>query len=372
MTVDTLIKNGKTIDEDLIEIAILDGKIVNVSTVPLAISAKKIIDLAGEYYVSAGWIDDHVHCFNKLKSYYDIPDNVGVKTGVTTVIDAGSTGTDNIGEFYELAKQAKTNVFALLNISRTGIVKQDELSDLANVRADLVQAAMAQYPDFIVGIKARMSRTVVGENGIRPLELAKDIQKANNNVPLMVHIGSVPPELESVLTSLTKGDIVTHCFNGKANGIMDQAIKAIKPFAKAAYDRGVIFDIGHGTDSFNFEVAKCALENGMKAFSISTDIYHRNRENGPVYNLTTTMEKMHQVGYSWPEIIEKVTAAPAKNFHLNNKGALKVGFDADISIFTLVEEKKILRDSNGNEQVTKTVIKPAQTIIGGLVYDNQF
>lgn len=158
----------------------------------------------------------------------------------------------------------KTNVYALVNISKWGIVEQDELADLSKVQATLVRDRLAELPKFIVGIKARMSKTVVGENGITPLELAKDIQRENQNLPLMIHIGSAPPELREVLELLDAGDVLTHCFNGKPNGILDKETDQIKDFAKAAYEKGIVFDIGHGTDSFNFHVAEIALKEGSR------------------------------------------------------------------------------------------------------------
>lgn len=366
---DLLIKNGKLINEEKVEVAIKDGVILNVDTV-IESSAKEVLDLAGEHYLSAGWIDDHVHCYEKMTLYYDFPDEIGVTKGVTTVIDAGTTGAENISDFYELTKGVKTNVYALVNISKWGIVEQDELADLTKIQAKLVRDRLAELPQFIVGIKARMSKTVVGENGITPLELAKDIQRDNGGLPLMIHIGSAPPELQEVLALLSEGDVLTHCFNGKPNGILDKDTDRIKDFAKAAYEKGIVFDIGHGTDSFNFHVAETALKEGIKATSISTDIYHRNRENGPVYDLATTMEKLRVVGYSWEEILDKVTAVPAKYFHLEKKGRLAAGFDADLTIFDLAEGEKTLTDSNGFTRVTNELIKPVKTIIGGAMYDN--
>ncbi|EGO5063810.1 amidohydrolase/deacetylase family metallohydrolase [Enterococcus faecalis] len=369
MDYDLLIKNGQTVDGMPVEIAIKEEKIAAFAAT-ISGSAKETIHLEPGTYVSAGWIDDHVHCFEKMALYYDYPDEIGVKKGVTTVIDAGTTGAENIHEFYDLAQQAKTNVFGLVNISKWGIVAQDELADLSKVQASLIKKAIQELPDFVVGIKARMSRTVIGDNGITPLELAKQIQQENQEIPLMVHIGSAPPHLDEILALMEKGDVLTHCFNGKENGILDQATDKIKDFAWQAYNKGVVFDIGHGTDSFNFHVAETALREGMKAASISTDIYIRNRENGPVYDLATTMEKLRVVGYDWPEIIEKVTKAPAENFHLTQKGTLEIGKDADLTIFTIQAEEKTLTDSNGLTRVAKEQIRPIKTIIGGQIYDN--
>lgn len=366
---DGIIKNAKLIDGSKIEVAWTNNKLSAVAEI-IDEPAKTIIDLKNEAYLSPGWIDDHVHCYEKMTLYYDTPDEVGVKTGVTTIIDAGTTGAENIGDFYEISREVKTNVYGMLNISKWGIVEQDELADLTKVQADLVREALETYPDFIVGIKARMSKTVVGENGITPLELAKEIQQENQHIPLMVHVGSAPPELAEVLARMEKGDIMTHCFNGKPNGILDQGTDTIKDFAWDAYKKGVIFDIGHGTDSFNFHVAEIALKEGMKSTSISTDIYHRNRETGPVYDLATTMEKLHVVGYSWKEILDQVTRVPAENFHLTDKGSLEVGKDADLTIFDFKQEAKELTDSNGNKKVTDIQIQPLKTIIGGMIYDN--
>src|SRR5699024_12209057 len=145
---DLCIKNGRTVQNEKIELGIKDGKIVSVGTL-IDEPATKTISLAEGEYLSAGWIDDHVHCYEKMTLYYDEPDMIGVSKGVTSVIDAGSTGAENIDDFYDLTLKEKTNVYALLNISKWGIVEQDELADLSKIKEDLVKAKLAQYPDFI-------------------------------------------------------------------------------------------------------------------------------------------------------------------------------------------------------------------------------
>lgn len=367
--IDLLIKNGKFINGSLVDITIKDGKIQDVQE-SIDTESAEILDLKGEHYLSYGWIDDHVHCYEGMDLYYDFPDEVGVKTGITSIIDAGTTGAENIRDFHALANKAKTNVFAMVNISKWGIVEQDELADLSKVKTELVKKALEDLPDFIVGIKARMSNSVIGDNGIRPLEMAKKIQKENNNIPLMVHIGSAPPELDKTFSKLRKGDIVTHCFNGKPNGILDKETGRIKDYAWEAFNRGIVFDVGHGTESFSFEVAETAFREGMNANSISTDIYFRNRTAGPVFDFATTLEKLRVVGYSWEEIIEMSTSVPAENFRLKNKGYLKAGYDADLTIFDIESGEKVLTDSHGERRIGTELIKPVMTIIGGTKYDN--
>ena len=328
---DLIIRNARTIEETIIEIGIEKGKITQIAPEIKEDTHEELILDEGQY-ISAGWIDDHVHCFQEMELYYDYPDQVGVSKGVTTIIDAGTTGAENIHRFHAPAQEAKTSVFALLNISKYGIVEQDELADLSKVEEALVKKTIDAYPDFIVGIKARMSRTVIGQNGIKPLLLAKQIQMQNRNLPLMCHIGSAPPELTEILEILEHGDVLTHFFNGKPNGLLDTNGE-MKAISWDAYKKGVIFDIGHGTDSFNFHVAETAFKEKMKAHMISTDIYIRNREKGPVYDMATTMEKLFVVGYSWKDIIDRVTINPAEHFNLNRKGQLKKEYDADMTIF---------------------------------------
>ncbi|EUJ42121.1 amidohydrolase/deacetylase family metallohydrolase [Brochothrix campestris] len=363
---DLLIKNARLITDEISDIVIDNKQIIEIEK-NSTVEAQQTLVLDGDTYVSAGWIDDHVHCYEKMTLYYDYPDQIGVPKGVTTVIDAGTTGAENIGAFYELAAAANTNVYALLNISKWGIVEQDELADLAKIQTDLITKALADYPQFIVGIKARMSKTVIGNNGIIPLEMAKAIQAQHQQLPLMVHVGSAPPSLADVLADMSAGDVMTHCYNGKPNGILT-AEGTVKDFVRAAYAKGVIFDVGHGTDSFNFKVAEAAKAAGIICQTISTDIYHRNREVGPVYDMATTLEKMLVLGYSLAEIIPMVTANPAAVFKLHNKGQLAVGYDADLTIFKLVDGHKVLTDSNGNTRTTTTLIQPTQTIVGGSVY----
>jgi dihydroorotase len=203
--------NTKNGGAKMIDLYVKNGKGVDVQPrFYQAITAKKAIDLENKSFVSAGWVDDHVHVYEKMTLYYDTPDLDGVDAGVTTIIDAGSTGADNLPDFYQITWDTKTNVFAMCNISKTGIVAQDELGDLSRVQGDLVREMIEQYSEFVVGIKVRMSKPVVGNNGITPLRLAKEIQAANKNIPLMVHIGTNPPELSDIFALLQQGYSITH------------------------------------------------------------------------------------------------------------------------------------------------------------------
>jgi len=367
--VDLLIKNGKTINNETIEIAVEAGKIVKVDK-KIDLVSNNILDLKNEHYISAGWIDDHVHAYEKMSLYSDTPDKIGVDSGVTSIIDAGTTGAENIKEFYNITRNVNTNVYSLINISKFGIVEQDELADLSKIDYDKIINKVKELPDFIVGLKARMSNSVIGNNGLEPLKMAKDVQNKLNNIPLMVHVGSAPPQLDKIIGLLNAGDVVTHCFNGKENGILDRRDNQIKQFAKEAQKQGIVFDVGHGTASFDFDVAEQAFAENIKTDSISTDIYSRNRIDGPVYDMATTLEKMKVIGYSWDEIIEKITKVPADIFNLTEKGKIEIGKDADFTIFDIKPDTKKLVDSSGNVRETEEIIYPIKTIVGGSIHDN--
>lgn len=364
---DLIIRNAKTVNNEPIEIAIQQGKIIEISPKIEGAYLSELI-LEDEEYISAGWIDMHVHCFSEMDLYKDNPDAVGVKTGVTTIVDAGSCGALNIDRLYKLSLQEKTNVYAFLNVSDYGIIKQDELSDLNQINFDNIKKAIKKYPEFIVGLKARMSQSVVLDNDTKPLKLTKKIQNQFENLNLMVHIGSAPPRLNDILNLLDARDIITHTYNGKANHILNEEGK-VHDFVLSARQRGVHFDLGHGSASFDFEVAKKSIENKFMVDTISTDIYQRNRLNGPVYDMATTISKIYHLGYGLNTIIEMITEAPAKTLKLKNKGYLKEGYDADLTIFKIIEKDVQLEDSNGKIETAHYRFEPTKTIIGGTIIE---
>ncbi|ELY3731785.1 amidohydrolase/deacetylase family metallohydrolase [Cronobacter sakazakii] len=340
---DLILRQARLVDDTLADIAIKDGKIAALGSVTGEARATR--DLNGEHYVSPGWIDLHVHCYPKSPIYHDDPDAVGVSTGVTTVVDAGSTGANDIDDFYALTRGVATEVLALLNVSKVGLIAQNELADMANIDAAAAREAIARHPDFIVGLKARMSSSVVGENGIAPLERAKAIQQENGHLPLMVHIGNGPPPLDEIAARLSQGDIITHCFNGKPNRILTPQGQ-LRASISDALERGVRLDVGHGSASFSFEVARQAIALGILPHTISSDIYCRNRINGPVRSLAHVMSKFLAIGLSLPQVIDCVTLHAAQALRLAHKGRLTPGADADLTIFDLRRQPALFTDAD--------------------------
>ena len=148
-----------------------------------------------------------------------------------------------------------------MNISHIGLQRIDELSSLEWIDPEKAAKAVLTYPDLIIGLKARISKSVVKDNGVEPLRLARKLS-GKTSLPLMVHIGSGPPPIEEVLELLQKDDIITHYLNGKANNLFDSDGKPI-PALIEAIARGVHLDVGHGTASFSFLVAEYAKAQGL-------------------------------------------------------------------------------------------------------------
>lgn len=361
-----IVKNATLVNGTTVDIVIENQRIVEASETT-TIQGDVIVDAAG-MYVSPGWIDLHTHAFPKYKPYCAMPDQIGYKTGVTTVVDAGSSGADDVDEFYRIAQEATTRVFAFLNISRIGLMRQDELSDLDNLSFAAIQQAVEEYPQFIVGLKARMSASVVCGNGIQPLSIAETFRH-KLELPLMVHVGTAPPELNEVLSYMKKGDILTHCYHEKENNHIFREDGSVEPSLLAAIDRGVYLDVGHGSSSFSFGIAQKAKQQGVYFDSLGTDIYQNNQKNGPVYNMETMLSKFLALGYSLEEVIEAVTIKPAEILRKPDLGSLQPGSIADLTFFTVKESSKKLTDSFGTSIDGESLIKAEAVIIGGKYFE---
>ena len=361
---DMIIRAGRLGNGQLVDVAIKHGKIAALGALPESTEAKQTLTLDGQVHVSAGWIDGHTHCYPASPIYHDEPDKVGVESGVTTVIDAGSTGADDVDDFQRLAAGCKTRVHALLNISRIGLLRQNELADPADIDPALAQAAIRRHPGFIVGIKARMSGSVVGESGLQPLRMAKQIQQANGNLPLMVHVGNTPPDLDEIVALLGEGDLLTHCFNGKPNRILTPAGE-LRQAVREAMRRGLLLDIGHGGASFSFEVAELAIAQGILPHTISSDIYCKNRIKGPVYSLAHVMSKFFAIGMTLEQVFACVTHQAADALRLPGKGRLEVGADADITLFEVSCGPTLFTDTEAGTRNGDRQLLPLAALVGG-------
>ncbi|MEC0093511.1 amidohydrolase/deacetylase family metallohydrolase [Paenibacillus macquariensis] len=361
MTDRLVLRNAKLVNEQSVDIVIENDKIVEVTESGGAAGVDSY-DCSG-LYVSSGWIDMHVHAFPAFDPYGDEIDEIGVKQGVTTIVDAGSCGADRITDLRASGVKAKTNLFAMLNISHIGLLQVDELSRLEWIDLEKAAQAVLDNQDIIVGLKARISKSVVKDTGIEPLRLAR-ILAEKLLLPIMVHIGSGPPRIQDVLALLTEGDIITHYLNGKPNNLFDEEGQPLQELVDAV-ERGVHLDVGHGTASFSFKVAEAAKRAGIRPNTISTDIYRGNRLNGPVYSLSSVLTKFLYLGYSLKEVIDGVTIHAAQWLNKPDLGRIQPGDAANLTLFAVNQGAVTLTDSEGEQRIANTYIEAKGAIVNG-------
>lgn len=372
MNESVIIQNGLVIDPETStiqkkDVGILNGVFAAVEDVEKQAGEKiQYID-ASNYYVAPGFIDLHAHIFTDYTDLGIDPDLVGVEQGVTTVVDAGSAGYDNYQIFKEtVIEKSKTEILAFLNISRKGLCNGlSELARLDELMSKQEAEEIFQREKSIVGLKARMSGSVVKDSGIKPLEHARELAD-ELDAPIMVHIGNPPPNLQEIFPLLQAGDIVTHAFHGKKHGILNETGEMI-PEALSAIERGVRFDVGHGTSSFSYQTMRKFKDKYDIAFTISTDIYKKNYSN-PVGSLMITMTKLLALGYSLTDVVAAVTKRAADTLHLTEQGTFRLGTIADVTIFGITEESESkLIDSEGEALNCMQELTPYITLKAGKV-----
>lgn len=346
---DILLKGGHLVDpknniNTLMDIGIADGKIAEVASNIAEDKAKKVIDITG-LYITPGLIDMHVHVFmgNKPGAYIAngatsvMPDGFTFRAGVTTVVDAGSSGWQNFPLFKkQTIDKAKTRVLALLNIVGTGMSSRFEEQNLTDMNPMMTAHMIKKlYPDILVGIKAAH---FWGE--FEQVDLAVEAGKLAG-VPVMVDFGEHDPpnSIESLfMEHLRPGDMFTHTYSygpTQRETIVDENGK-VKPFIFKAQQRGIIFDVGHGGGAFSWRQAVPATQQGFKANVISTDLHIQSMNSG-MKDLSNALSKFMAIGYTLEEVISRATWAPAQVISRPDLGHLTVGVEADIAVFNLRE-----------------------------------
>lgn len=369
MRFDLLIRGGRVVDpggghDGKLDIAVTHGRIAALETEIPADAAFHVID-ASDQYVTPGLVDLHTHVFHKL-SYWGInPDPIASRSGVTTWNDAGSAGALTLAGLREfIIKNARVRITAFLNISNIGLVGDNhECANLAYLDVDLFRRLANRNRDLVRGVKVRIGKPTVGENGLEPLRRARRAAE-ECELPLMVHVANGPPTIQEVLELMRPGDILTHCFNGSTMKIVDDGGQ-IHEFARRAWDAGVIMDIGHGTGSFSFGTAEALAASGRNPDVISTDL-HQLSVNGPAYDLPTCMSKFLALGMSLRDVVRAATSRPAEILGIErDAGTLRIGSQADIALFRLHRGSFPLYDIWGNVREGRELLANTLTIVGG-------
>jgi len=367
-----LIKGGLVIDpaqgiHEVGDIAVSQGRIAALGQALDTSQAERVIDARGKI-VTPGLIDLHAHVYEGIS-----PDRAGVEQGVTTVVDAGTTGSATFADFEKsVLPHSRTTTFCFLNLAARGLSRMPEIRDRRHVDIEATRAVLRGHRDVIKGMKVRVIDPFIECFGLEGVKLAKGLAREVGG-RLMVHIGdhtgskSLTREL---LPLLEEGDILSHIYTAKAGTVLRSDDTVIPELPEAAA-RGVYLDVAHGRFYLSFRVARRLLAQGIVPSTISTDLT-RFSLDGPVYSLTETMSKFLALGLELDQVIAMTTINPARALGTEDRmGSLRVGLPADISLLEQVEGDWSFTDTEGQllkgktRLVARMAIKFGEPILTG-------
>jgi len=362
---DLILRGGRVVDpsvrlDAIRDVAISAGRIVAVEP-SIAGDAADIIDARGKLVVP-GLIDIHTHVARGADGQRFV-----LQDGVTGWIDAGSLGADRIAELIPSARSSPQPGRLLINIGRAGILGEGDTMDLSRADVAAAKDAITRNRDWIVGVKARLSRDVAGANDYEVLRRAQEVA-TSFDLPVMIHMGQTISPFGKLVDLLKRGDIVTHMFAPPPNAIIDDSGHML-PEVLAARRRGVWFDIGNGqTGHMRWDTIEAIMKAGFWPDTFSTDWTANSRTTG-VIDLPNCMSKLLGFGMSIPEAIARATVNPSRIFPLfNDRGTLNVGAPADVAVLELREGNFEFLDNFKNTITGRQRFFPSTTVLAGKRY----
>jgi dihydroorotase len=377
---DLLLKGGTVVDPSqglrgTFDVAVQDGKIVQVAAPDPAQTALRVVDVSGKT-ITPGLVDLHAHVFDGVVSNGVDPDLAGVRAGVTTVVDAGSSGSATFSAFpRHILPKSQTEVIPFLHICQTGLATTPDIIAATSIDLDATLRVTDAYKGLIKGIKARMVSPALEILGMEMPRLAKRAAR-ESGLPLMVHIGDTEKRysaevIRELLPLLEPGDIVTHLFTPNPGGVLDSGGKLV-PEAKELIDRGIYLDTAHGRLNFGFDVARKVLDQGLVPHCISTDLTVPGRRN-TVHSLVEMMSRFIGLGFTVDQVIEMCTINPARAIGEQDRlGSLAVGRQADISVLDFCQGNWVVYDTLGDSMPITQCVVPVLTVKRGQVFEPEW
>jgi dihydroorotase len=355
-TYDLLLKGGHVLDpknsiDAPMDVAIRGGRIAAVAANIAPSTARQTIDVTG-LYVTPGLLDIHVHVFHTTNvpnawagDNSIAPDSFSFRSGVTTMVDAGSSGYRNFAQFRStVIDRVKTRVLALVNIAGYGMMTNLVEQDTSDMSPERTAEVARKNKDVVVGIKSAHFEGPEWTSVDRAIAAGKLA-----GIPIMVDFGWFRPERpywQLVTERLRPGDISTHVFRGAVPWVDEKG--KLYPYLQQARARGVKFDVGHGSGSFVMRNAAPAIAQGFYPDSISTDL-HAGSMNAGMMDMPTMMAKLIALGMPLKEVILRSTWNPAQMISRPELGHLTVGAVADISVWNLTKGDFGFRDFAGGK-----------------------
>jgi len=351
-----------------LDIGIASGLVTALQADIPAQEAKRVLDARGKLVVP-GLIDLHTHLGFELHTHVVDPNAVCPPAGVPAAVDQGSVGAFTFPWFRErVLSRTIPRLYAFINIASLGTIAihrpyyEDNYGRYIDV-PDTIRM-IEENRAAIRGIKGFATSKMVGQWALEAVRAARQVGDAVN-LPIAVHVSVAPPTLEEILALLRPGDIITHAYTPYDQGLLDAQGK-LRPAVRAARERGILFDLGHGAGSFTFNVARRAMEQGFLPDTISTDVYYSNLE-GPVKDLPTTLSKFLNLGLSLEETLARATWHAARALRDDRLGTLRVGGPADVALLALREGEFAYVDSRKETLTGRWQLTCEATLVAGQI-----
>jgi dihydroorotase len=406
---DLLLHGGRVICpasgvDSVMDVAVRDGKIAAVEADILPTSAKEVIDVTGKI-VLPGLIDTHGHVYHYVTGRFGMePDLVGVHSGVTTLVDQGGPSCMTLPGFrHFIAEKSQSRIYAFLSAYLVGGLEGHFYPDLYSpdgVNIDATVKAATANLDIVRGIKAHAEIGGFARWGIRVIEMAAEIGK-RADLPVYVHFGQlwglpqsgtngedVDTILERVIPLLKEGDVLAHPFTRHPGGFVNREGE-VHPVIRAALDRGLRVDVGHGSH-FSYRLARKAIDAGIMPTTLGADIHgynthvpqpagtpdeHEDDENHPFagqarFSLVQAMTSMMALGLTLEQVVPMVTSNPAAMLgRADEIGSLLPGREADVSVLSDNRGRFLLRDNEKTEVVVERLLQPVFCLRAGKRYE---
>ena len=374
---DLLLKGGTVVDPSreihgVHDIGVRDGKIAAIAASITGEEGSRVIDVSGKV-VTPGLIDIHTHVSDGFTRNGVNPDLAGVRAGVTTLVDAGTTGCATFGAFpRHIIPNSVTEIIPFMHICKTGLATMPDIIAESSIDLEDTLRVADQYKGVVGGIKARMVSPALEIFGMEMPRLAKRAAK-ESGLKLMVHIGDTekrydPNVIRELLPILEEGDIVTHYFTGNPGGVLDANGRLVAE-AREAVDRGVWLDTAHGRMNFSFDVGRRIIDQGLLPHCISTDLTVPGRLH-TVHSMTEIMTRFLGMGFTLDQVVAMCTINPARAIGQDERlGSLAMGHQADISVLEIKEGDWVVYDTLGAQLRVNRAVVPVLTVKRGQMFE---
>lgn len=398
---DMVLRGGRVVDpaqnrDGVFDVGIKDGKIAAVQHDLGDVGGAKVVNVKGKL-VTPGLIDTHAHVYQYVTGKFGLnADLCGIRSGATTLVDQGGPSLMTIPGFRRyVVEPSKSNVLAFISAYVIGGMEGHYYVDLYGPSGidveKTIESAIANR-DIVKGVKGHAEIGGASRWGLESLKLAMKIARGAD-IPLYVHLGQLWPTkdgehidadalMREFVPMMQPGDILAHPFTRHPGGFISEETGEVHPVVRAALDRGVRVDVGHGSH-FSFEMARRVLAAGIKPDTLGADLHGYNVTvpdetktqdtlehlffGAAPFSLCHAMTELLTLGMALPEVVATATSNAASMIHMADElGTLKRGRVADVSVLELMPGKWQLADNSGETVTAREIVVPHFTLRKGV------